>query len=328
MIDLPRYDGRDAAAISRVASRLPLAFSLAGIEVQAVMSDFAQRQIPAASHTVVMSVHGHKIRLALGPMLLPQLAVERWPEITTLPPDHGLGEILFDIVLRDLAIEVERWCGQRPTWCCSDVAAPRPYAFKVVRLKEPNDLVGLIEVDGEGLQWVADCCSDLPVVAAALDELPLLLDVRIAPISLALAELQQLAQGDVILLDNQSVGNDGAMSVVAHLSNSPWFRASIRDCRLSIQSVVDRLMDKPEFLLPESLDSINLTVDVDVGRLTMPLGQLRELAVGQVIDLGFDATTNVSLRINGQVVATGELVRIAERTGVRLLDLRLPRAER
>ena len=87
-------------------------------------------------------------------------------------------------------------------------------------------------------------------------------------------------------------------------------------------------MDKPEFLPPESLDSLNLTVDVDVGRLTMPLGQLRELAVGQVIDLGFDATTSVSLRVNGQVVATGELVRIAERTGVRLLDLRLPRAER
>ncbi|KRR20276.1 hypothetical protein CQ14_29565 [Bradyrhizobium lablabi] len=328
MINLPHYDARDAAAISRIASRLPLAFSLAGIEVQAVMSDSALRHIPAPSYTVVMSVRGHKIRLALGAMLLPPMAVERWPEITTLPPDHGLGEILFDIVLQDLAIEVEQWCGQRPTWSCSEATESRPYAFKVVRLERPNDLVGLVEVDGGGLQWVADCCSNLPVVAAALDELPLLLDVRFAPISLALAELQRLAQGDVILLDNQPVGNDGAMTVVAHLSNSPWFRASIRDCRLSIQSVVDRLMDKPEFLPPESLDSINLTVDVDVGRLIMPLGQLRELAVGQVIDLGFDAATNVCLRVNGQVVATGELVRIAERTGVRLLDLRLPRAER
>ncbi|WP_420969604.1 type III secretion system cytoplasmic ring protein SctQ [Bradyrhizobium sp. B120] len=328
MINLPHYDGREAVAISRIASRLPLAFSLAGIEVQAVMSDAALRQIPAPSYNVVMSVRGHEIRLALGRMLLPQLAVERWPEITTLPSDNGLGEILFDIVLQDLAIEVERWCGQRPTWSCSGIAVPRPYAFKVVRLERPNDLVGLIEVDGGGLQWVADCCSDLPVVAAPLDELPLLLDVRIAPISLALAELQRLAQGDVILLDNQPVGNDGAMTVVAHLSDSPWFRASILDCRLSVQSVVDRLMDKPEFLLSESFDSINLPVDVDVGRLTMPLRQLRELAVGQVIDLGFDATTNVSLRVNGQVVATGELVRIAERTGVRLLDLRLPRAER
>ncbi|QOZ36258.1 type III secretion system cytoplasmic ring protein SctQ [Bradyrhizobium sp. CCBAU 53421] len=328
MIDLPRYEGRDVVAISRIASRLPLAFSLAGIEVQAVMADSTHRHIPVPSYTVVMNVQGHKIRLALGAMLLPQLAVERWPEITTLPPGHGLGEILFDIVLQDLAIEVEQWCGQRPTWSCSDVAAPRPHAFKIVRLEQPNDPVGSVELDDEGLQWVADCCSDLPVLAAALDELPLLLDVRIAPITLALAELQRLAQGDVIMLDNQSVGRDGAMSVVAHLSNNPWFRASIRDCRLSVQSVVDRLMDKPEFLPPESLDSLNLTVDVDVGRLTMPLGQLRELAVGQVIDLGFDATTNVSLRVNGQVVATGELVRIAEQTGVRLLDLRLPRAER
>nr|WP_256464823.1 MULTISPECIES: FliM/FliN family flagellar motor switch protein [unclassified Bradyrhizobium] len=87
-------------------------------------------------------------------------------------------------------------------------------------------------------------------------------------------------------------------------------------------------MDRPDPLAPETFDSIDLPVDVDAGRLTMSLRQLRELAIGQVLDLGFDATTNISLRVNGQVVATGELVRIAERTGVRVLDLRLARAER
>nr|WP_256469174.1 FliM/FliN family flagellar motor switch protein [Bradyrhizobium sp. 156] len=87
-------------------------------------------------------------------------------------------------------------------------------------------------------------------------------------------------------------------------------------------------MDRPDPLPPETFDSIDLPVDVDAGRLTMPLRQLRELGIGQVLDLGFDATTNISLSVNGQVVATGELVRIAERTGVRVLDLRLARAER
>nr|WP_256468189.1 FliM/FliN family flagellar motor switch protein [Bradyrhizobium sp. 160] len=88
------------------------------------------------------------------------------------------------------------------------------------------------------------------------------------------------------------------------------------------------MIDRPDPLPPETFDSIDVPVDVDAGRLTMPLRQLRELAIGQVLDLGFDATTNISLRVNGQVVATGELVRIAERTGVRVLDLRLARSER
>ncbi|WP_426441418.1 FliM/FliN family flagellar motor switch protein [Bradyrhizobium genosp. P] len=328
MINLPFYSRCEAAAVSQIAARLPVAFSLGSIKVQAVMTDWGLPRLPADTYTVAMHARGHNIRLALGSALVPQMAVERWPEITALPPAHGLAEIWLDIVLRDLAVEVEQWCGQRPTWSCLNIAESRPYALKLVRQEPPNDLVGLVEFDAGGLQWIADCCSDLPVMHAPLDDLPLHLDMRIARISVVLADLQQLAQGDVILLDHSPVGQDGEMAVVMYISDSPRFRASILNCRLSVLTAVECLMGTPEPLPPESFDSVNLTVDVDVGRLTMPLRQLRELAVGQVLDLGFDATTNVCLRVNGQVVATGELVRIAERTGVRLLDLRLRRAER
>ena len=63
-----------------------------------------------------------------------------------------------------------------------------------------------------------------------------------------------------------------------------------------------------------------------MGRLVLPLSRLRELAPGQVLDLGLDVTTAVTLRINGQVVAEGELVQIAERTGVRIRDVHLARS--
>lgn len=328
MIDLPCYSRREAAAVSQIAARLPVAFSLGSIKVQAVMCDSGLARLPADSYTLVMSARGHNIRLVLGAGLVPQMAVEHWPEITALPPGHGLTEILLDIVLQDLALEVERWCGQRPSWSCSDMTQSPPYAFKIVRQERPNDLVGLVECDAGGLQWIADCCSALPARHAVLDDLPLALDMRIARISLVLADLQQLLQGDIILLDHCPVGQDGEMTVVAYICDSLRFRGSILDGRLRVLSAVDCVMDAADPLPPESFDSINLVVDVDAGRLTMPLRRLRELAIGQVLDLGFDATAHVCLRVNGQVVATGELVRIAERTGVRLLELRLPRAGR
>lgn len=328
VIELPCYSRGEAAAVSQIAARLPVAFSLGSLKVQAVMSESGRARPPADSYTLVMSARGHNIRLVLGAAVVPQMAVEHWPQITALPPGDGLTEILFDIVLQDLAREVERWCGQRPSWSCSDMTQSPPYAFKIIRQERPNDLLGLVECDAGGLQWIADCCTALPVRHAVLDDLPLALDMRISRISLALADLQLLAQGDVVLLDHSPVGQDGAMSVVMHSSDTPWFCASILDRRLCVRSVVDCSMDAADSLPPESFDSMNLVVDVDAGRLTMPLKQLRELAVGQVLDLGFDATTNVCLRVNGQIIASGELVRIAERTGIRLLELRLPRAER
>lgn len=327
VIELPCYSRREAAAVSQIAARLPVAFSLGSLKV-AVMSASGRARPPADSYTLVMSARGHDIRLVLGAALVPQMAVEHWPQITALPPGHGLTEILFDIVLQDLAREVERWCGQRPSWSCSDMTPSPPYAFKIIRQERPNDLVGLVECDAGGLQWIADCCTALPVRQVVLDDLPLALDMRISRISLALADLQLLAQGDVVLLDHSPVGQDGAMSVVMYSSDTPRFCASILNRRLCVRSVVDCSMDAADPLPPESFDSMNLVVDVDAGRLTMPLRQFRELAVGQILDLGFDATTNVCLRVNGQIIATGELVRIAERTGIRLLELRLPRAER
>lgn len=328
MIDLPCYSSREAAAISRLATRLPAAFSLAGIDVAAVMPDWTPPPVPADCRRLMVRLHGHNFRIAIHSTLLPPVAVTHWPDITTLPLDPGLREILFDIVLREVAIQVERWCGQRPIWSSSEITEVLPYAIGIVRLDGPDKLLGLVEFDADGLEWITICCCDrMPVVCALLDDLALSLDLRVARVSLSLAELQALAPRDVILLDASPVAHDGAMTVLLCLSGNARFRASILDGRLAVLSAVDHMMGKSDSLPSETFDSIDLVVDVEVGRLTMSLKQLRELAVGQVLDLGFDATTNITLRVNGQVLAAGELVRIADRTGVRVADIRLKRAE-
>ncbi|RTE88304.1 MULTISPECIES: FliM/FliN family flagellar motor switch protein [Bradyrhizobium] len=327
MIDLPCYGQCEAAALSDLAKRLPVPFNIAGVDVEAVMPGSRPPRLPADYCQALMRPRGHRIRVTVDSTLLPAAAVQHWPEITALPPGDGLREILFDIVFRDVAIQVDQWCGHRPIWSSAEGTEAFPYAFEILRLERPGDILGLVEFDVGGLQWIADCCSRLPVVCAVLDDLFLSLDLVVARISLILADLHQLASDDVVLLDTSPVGHDGVMSVLLCLSGSPCFRASIVNGRLAILSAVDCMMDRPDPLPPETFDSIDLPVDVAAGRLTMPLRQIRELAVGQVLDLGYDATTNISLRVNGQVVATGELVRIADRTGVRVHDLRLARAE-
>ncbi|RUV82724.1 hypothetical protein EOA51_27535, partial [Mesorhizobium sp. M1A.F.Ca.IN.020.32.1.1] len=300
MIDLRCYSSREAANISLLATRLPATFNLAGINVAAIMPDATPPDVPVDCRRFMVRLHGHDIGVAIDSTLLPSIAVTHWPDITALPPDDGLREILFDIVLRDVAIQVERWCGQRPTWSSSEIARALPYAIGLVRLDGPAKVLGLVEFDAGGLEWIAGyCCDVLPVVCAVLDDLALSLYLRAARASLTLAELQALAPGDVVLLDGSPVARDGVMTVLLCLPGNSRFRASIMDGRLTVLSAVDHVMEKPDPLPPETFDSIDLPVDVEVGRLIMSLKQLRELAVGQVLDLGFDATTNVTLPVNG-----------------------------
>ncbi|WIW50419.1 FliM/FliN family flagellar motor switch protein (plasmid) [Bradyrhizobium sp. 62B] len=324
MIDLPCYQPADVDAIARIAVRLPAPFSFSGIDVKAHMLSSVLPSHTLGKTSVLMTLRGCSFRLALDSTLLPQAAKQHWPEIDALPPADDLRLILFDIFLQEIAAQVEQWCGQRPFWC-SDHVAPLSFAFVVVRLNHPHDHLGLVECDAGGLQLIARCCSTMPVHRALLDDLPLTLDLRIARINLTFDEMQQLAEGDTILLDDSPFTETGGLIVLVYLSDRCSFRGALTSCRLTLLSAADHSMDQPD-TPSDSFDNVEVTVVVDAGRIAMPLGQLRELAIGQIVDLGFDATCNVSLRVNGQLVATGELVRIAERTGVRLLDVRLTRA--
>ena len=77
------------------------------------------------------------------------------------------------------------------------------------------------------------------------------------------------------------------------------------------------------------------TIDVDAlpvrlvfvaGETEVALRDLRELAPGYVFDLRQPIDRHVEVRANGRPIATGELVEIDGRVGVRLLECRLPDA--
>jgi flagellar motor switch protein FliN len=64
---------------------------------------------------------------------------------------------------------------------------------------------------------------------------------------------------------------------------------------------------------------IHLTVEV--GRLQMPLDKVTQLKPGNVLELGHSPEANVHLTIGGKRVATGELVRLGDALGVKILKI-------
>lgn len=69
-----------------------------------------------------------------------------------------------------------------------------------------------------------------------------------------------------------------------------------------------------------SLEQIPLTLIVELGRIQMTVQQLVALQPGNVIELDIDPEQGIDLVITGRKVAKGELIRIGEHFGVRIIE--------
>ena len=68
-------------------------------------------------------------------------------------------------------------------------------------------------------------------------------------------------------------------------------------------------------------NELPLTVHVEIGRLQMSVQQLLQLEPGNTLDLDIRPEDGVDLVVNGKRIAKGELLRVGEAIGVRILDI-------
>jgi flagellar motor switch protein FliN/FliY len=71
---------------------------------------------------------------------------------------------------------------------------------------------------------------------------------------------------------------------------------------------------------PTTIEEIPLNIVVEVGRLQMSIKKLLELQPGNILDLNIHPEAGVDLVLNGKRIAKGELLRIGEALGVRIID--------
>jgi len=74
----------------------------------------------------------------------------------------------------------------------------------------------------------------------------------------------------------------------------------------------------------ERIMDIPLVVQVELGRSTMPIGDLLQLAQGSIVELAKLAGEPLDVLVHGKLVARGEAVVINDQFGVRLTDIVSP----
>jgi flagellar motor switch/type III secretory pathway protein FliN len=66
---------------------------------------------------------------------------------------------------------------------------------------------------------------------------------------------------------------------------------------------------------------LGVIIDFDLGRMTVPLAQVQSWQPGMVVPLELPSAEDgveITVRANGQIIGTGDLVRIDDRIAVRL----------
>lgn len=72
---------------------------------------------------------------------------------------------------------------------------------------------------------------------------------------------------------------------------------------------------------PYSPQAINVALVVEVGRVQMSMEKLLKLEPGNLLELDFHPENGVNLVVNGKIIGKGELIRIGDAIGIRILDL-------
>lgn len=202
-----------------------------------------------------------------------------------------------------------------------------------VQLAQGAPLYVALQLSAAAATLLADLLEQHATPAAhPLPALHLPFTVENGEAELSVAELRSLNPGDVVMLDHWP---DGQARLV------------LQGRRLHARAELDgntlELLEQPialnflkehhmtgsaESATPQSLDSplddLPLKLVCQVGSVELSLAQLRELGTGSLVQMTPQLHDGVDLMVNGRRVGQGQLVKIGDGLGVRLLSFATP----
>ena len=131
-----------------------------------------------------------------------------------------------------------------------------------------------------------------------------------------LNDVKELEEGDVIVLENSDINK---MSVLWNGKEVSFPITPNPSLIISIDNNGGNEMEEETTANSSNMwDSILVDVVAEFDNVKLSLGELKQISEGLVIDVGSVYDNKIKLRVENQVVATGELVILNDRYGVRI----------
>ena len=292
----------------------------------------AQLAAEAGEWWVSLSWSGHPFDL-----VVPETAIQAWLrarfgqlDLPAIP--HPLFNAVFEAACDSLAallqagvhdpVRLERWAPGEAQPCSL------PHTFSI-ELRTGQEVVrAQLSTSVQGLLFLAERAAGRGPARNHLvvDELPMTLVAAIGMTWLGLDDMARLKPRDTILFDVRLLDEDGQLWVT---QGNTGFRVRRQGPNLT---VTEQFMERGWTVPPEdensahraelsALEHLPIQVVFDVGELSLTLGELQTLQVGQPLTLSRPLSSAVSLRVNGALIGTGELVEIEGELGVTITSL-------
>ncbi len=203
-----------------------------------------------------------------------------------------------------------------------------PHAFLLEMRTGEAVMRAQLSTSTHGLLHMARLALSLAPARDVMDttDLPMTLVAAVGMTWLGLDELAHLRPRDTILFDVRLLDQDGRL----------WIQQGDMGFRVQREGedlvVTEEFMDREWTVSPKdetgaaraelsALEHLPLRVVFDLGELSMTLGELKSLQVGQPLALARPLASAVNLRVNGALIGTGELVEIEGELGVTITSL-------
>lgn len=185
-----------------------------------------------------------------------------------------------------------------------------------------------VSTDTLGLMLVAGLAQTVPLAATPEhdDLLPLRLRAELGCTDLTAAELASLVPGDTVMLAHNWIDQEAGLWL-------GWDGLGIRAVWEQDHLRVTHLLNSRGLSMPtdphaapegddlHDVEQVPVRLTFDLGERMLTLGDLRALQVGQVLEMGRPLSQAVSVRVNGALIGSGELVDIDGQLGVTLVSL-------
>lgn len=157
-----------------------------------------------------------------------------------------------------------------------------------------------------------DECFDI----SCFDDTPAVVSLRVGATRISLNDIKAIENGDVIMLEDSNV-NQMALIWEGNLVD---FNITPNPALIiSVDNTGGDEMDENSMTNSDNMwDTILVDVVAEFDNFKLTLGELKQISEGLVIDVGSVYNSKVKLRVAKQVVASGELVILNDRYGVRI----------
>ena len=318
--------------------RQPFSTTIAGRQVSISLAWRPFEEHAAMSRRLLLRIDGEDAELSLARSLLDMLIASVEPSLSLDGVQSDHAAIVVEFALAEALESLEASLGLDLA-----VVSILPPRSKPESAEQPAWTFGLT-VEGLGnltceLRLSLDQAIKMTQhldqysqAAQASVNVPMMVCLRQAAVTLSVNEIRSLSPGDIILVDQVCQPDGTVIAVIAeHLVVPVELGASgglLSSCPIRGQGSpwewsMEKEDDAPRKSAPDAsnIDDLPVRLVFEVGRLELSLGEIRRLAPGAVLPLMRPLDDALDIVANGRRIGSGTIVRIGDAVGVRVTRL-------